>query len=583
MLKNKIICFFMALITALSPLQASAIDLDNAFGALLGPGAAAHINKPGRYQSGARNGFTGGGVDVRIPKPGNAPALFSISMPRIQAGCNGISAHFGGFSFISGKEFEMLLKQIASGAALGFVTSLVMKMLCAPCEEIVATLRAAAQLAARLAKDSCQIGRNLASQFMSGLGSDSGGDSRCAVTSAAQGGSADPLMSFQSLCNTLDGVSSTLKGWNQDLTNLLPGGTGSTAAIKAAKDEQVDCNLGNGNMTWRFLTTFDNKNSSDSSDNNEAYHRKLMLINIMGAKMRYAGNDSQVGCDHKDGTNTVLSEGSPELYCTPTISGPDVVKYFMCGSPANAQNTTSQRIKSICSEIYRIPTGGTSGGSVASTDTTHQAWQCRGGDSDKSTCKYLELKDAGEVFQGKGFLLSVNELLRDGVRRVRENKSMDTVENGIDGKQILALMQVAPYPLYQAINAAAVYPAAADDLVDTLSVMVSEQFAYAMLDDLLKIEGRSSTNTGKCVTKEMADKMLEFITSLRQLNFARSQQIANNFAVQQGLTEQIRQINIAIQRQVLSGDMLSTGKMSETLNRAVSPSTGAAPAQPTTP
>jgi len=182
MLLKKILCLVLAVTTAIAPLSANAVDLGKAFDNLIGPGVGVTVNQPGRYQSGARNSFSGGGVEVRVPRATNVPQLFSISPPRIEAGCNGISAHFGGFSFISGKEFEALLKQIASGAALGFVTSLVMKTLCPPCEAIVQELKTAAQFAANLAKNSCQFGAKLGREFLAGLGTSPSSEDKCALT-----------------------------------------------------------------------------------------------------------------------------------------------------------------------------------------------------------------------------------------------------------------------------------------------------------------------------------------------------------------------------------------------------------------
>jgi hypothetical protein len=199
-------------------------------------------------------------------------------------------------------------------------------------------------------------------------------------------------------------------------------------------------------------------------------------------------------------------------------------------------------------------------------------WQCkasRGGPDDYAQCNYLQLANASDVVKGEGFLVQVNSLLREGVQRVRDGTPFMSGGKAADDKaqRILALINAAPYPLYQVINAAAVYPAAADELVDSMSVLVAEQFAYAMFDEMLRLEGRSSDNY--CMSRAQATTMLDFVGSLRSQTQANFAVIARQFSVQQGISEQIRQVNQAIQRQVMSQDLLATGQLSESLNKAI--------------
>lgn len=567
MLKRKIMCLVLAVATALSPLTATAVDLGSAFTNLLGPGAGATVNSPGRYQSGARTGFTAGGLDVRLPRPGNAPALFSVTPPKFEAGCNGISAHFGGFSFISGAEFEALLKQIASGAVTGFVTSLLFKTLCPQCEAVIQELKTAAQMASRLARDSCQIGRQMADRFLSGVGSSGDASPQCALTVSRQNGSADALMGFDSLCSGLGKIRDSMRDFNQSTAKWLDGATGTPAQQELAKDLSADCGATSGNLTWSRLAALDS--SGAINDDMEGYRRKLLLLNIMGAELRHGSDSEPASCALGDGSVDATSKDKENVYCPPRLVAQQLVGAFMCGDPDKLNDMkksgSNSAVLRYCADVYNTAKSSTQ-------DVANQGWVCEGDDTLSGRARCLKLKTApvSEIIKGKGFLLQVNDLLRSGVQRVRENKPFTGVDsNGVDGKDIVALMQVAPYPLYQAINAAAIYPAAAEDLVDTISVLVAEQFAYAMFDEVIRLPNRSSTAGAYCVSRNQADRILEFIGNLRAFNASRRQQIAQNFAVQEGITEQIRQLNVAIQRQVITADMLHSGSAAQMFNKAV--------------
>jgi hypothetical protein len=160
------------------------------------------------------------------------------------------------------------------------------------------------------------------------------------------------------------------------------------------------------------------------------------------------------------------------------------------------------------------------------------------------------------LVRGPGFAYQVNRLLREGARRVRANDM--ALGEGDDGKKLLGLIQAAPYPIYQAINAAAVYPAAADDLLDTMSILVAEMMAYEYFDEFLRLSGRSGNGT-RLVNKHL-DRVYLAMGELRGQVSERRRLIGQNIALQEALNEQIRSINLAIQRQVLTTDMLNANR-----------------------
>lgn len=565
MLFKKIACFLLALVTAAQPMVASAADLDSAFSNLMGTGGAVSINSPGRFQSAARGGFSAGGLEMRVPRGNSVPQLLTASAPRISAGCNGISAHFGGFSFISGQEFANLLKQIASGAALGFVSSLVMKTLCPACEAVVQELKTAAQKAAELAKNSCELGKQWGEKFASSISSSVDMPSVCSTTSADNGGSSDTLSAYGSACKTLQSAYSSLKDFNSGANTTTPEGKKQTEAL--------ECPIGAGNKTWRLLTGLDEKGGLGGLSE-EANLRKLLVINLLGAEMEYSGSYT-VGCDTGAGGAWEASEeqamGKNKNFCTPPADMRMYTGLFLCGAAPATLDGLSPAAKRYCQDYW----------GAAGPAQPLQLWTCTAGkgstQEDFRNCPYLMRTDASNVVRGQGFFIRINKLLLSAVERVRTGVGYEDAE----GQQIIALIQIAPYPLFQAINAAAVYPGAATELLDTMSVLVAEQYTHAVLDEMLRMEGRSSGGT--CMTQTQATRVLDFISHLRTQNQSRLQMIGQHMAVQDGLTEQIRQINLTIQKQVMSEDLLATGKLSESLNRALTPTNAGASAPITTP
>ncbi|MDO8416285.1 MAG: conjugal transfer protein TraH [Agitococcus sp.] len=568
---KKLFITILAMLMATQPLQVFATDLTAAFGNLLGNGSAISVNQPGAYQSGTRNSFIAGGLEMRVPRQATAPQLFSVTPPKIYAGCGGISAHFGGFSFISGPEFEKLLKSIASGAALGFVSMLVLKTLCPSCEAVVQFLKTAAQQAARLAKDSCKWGADLAKSLYEnpdGKPDSQGTQNVCGTTVVQTGTESDFVASMDRACSDLSGAVSAILGEN-------PQAKGSSDSAKANM-APLSCALGGGigNVTWQRLSAFDraSNNSDVTVTANDSYTRKLILMNLLGVQInadRTPGKPAPEGLSALppscpmgiDGVTTSPTDANMTPYCPARLTGADIVPLFMCGAPSMANSgvaadSTSQRVVDYCSTFFTptTPTG------VSAFDKLGNM-KVFGCGADKKNCNQVMLEGSEVLTHGTGFLVNVNNLLRQGVDAVRRNETMPL--------DVLKLMQKAPFPIYQAINAAAVYPTAADDLVDSISILVSEQLAVSYLDELLRVTGRDSTEGGGCLSPAQASKILEAVSEMRATNKQRLSLIAQNLTIQQGLSEQIRLVNLAIQKQVMTADMLGQNKLSQSMTKSL--------------
>jgi len=106
-------------------------------------------------------GIYGGSMTLRPMSRG--VNIVQFAMPNIDAGCGGIDIFFGSFSWISGEQFEQLLRSLAS-AAVGYAIKAAIAQMCDPCEAILSELEAAIRELNALAKNTCAIGSAMFNQ-----------------------------------------------------------------------------------------------------------------------------------------------------------------------------------------------------------------------------------------------------------------------------------------------------------------------------------------------------------------------------------------------------------------------------------
>lgn len=582
-LLKKIITTIMVLVMLTEPFVAQAVNLDAAFNSLLGQGTAVSVNSPGRFQSGSRNTFTAGGFDMRIPRVNASPSVFSFTPPSVAIGCNGISAHFGGLSFISGKEFEQMIKQIGTGVIVGFVVQMAIKVTCPMCEDIINKLRQAAELAAKFAVDGCNagmaIGAKLADSAYASMTSPSDPDksnekqenvkNKCANGNVSVGSASDMLEALTSNCKDLSTAYNYLVKSAKQLAGLA---ADDNTPQGQAIEGQEKCKAGYGNMTWDSLAALDANNAeslavSNGNFTSSSMERKLLFMNLMGVNIAPPPDGKVVSCE--DGGTKY------EGFCSPRISQDDAKKlmaYIMCGTrEISADDKKYASIANFCNG-YKDDVKTTAESFKANT----KVFTCLNTLADGSSspysqkeidehCPVVGLANFEDVFKGmdNGYAFKVRDLLEYGLQKIVKDESFFGEKGSLTPKdqQLLNLINMAPFPLYQALNVAAVYPAAVNDLLDMLSLLVAQQLAISQLEDLLRVYSRSGTAKG-CY-KLNPERIFIMASSTRANAEKFASEIGKNFTLQQTIIEQIRALNITIQKQVLSADMLNSAKFAQ--------------------
>jgi hypothetical protein len=371
----------------------------------------------------------------------------------------------------------------------------------------------------------------------------------CAQGKAEDGESDSLLSSLSKSCN--DALQSL--EWVRNKINA------ASAALNAPQDVKNDVATakrnevtGEGNAVWLTLKRDFIRGNDDAS-----IGARLLLMNLVGFSIVHAEQET-----------VVVDE-----YPSPLGGGQDIgplFTLFMCGAPAAAQQLPPQ-VRWYCSSY------GNNGAAAASLASL-SIYDCFLNGSQTGNARYDECKEVGPgplpldevpvLRDMTGFLPSVHGLMQEGITRVRSNTPLINGEGDTVGKQLVHLMQSVPYPLYQAINVAAVYPAAAEDLVASMSVLVAEQLVYQYIDAFL--DARAVPKVPSATRKADYEAIYKVMGLLRNQAQARMQLVAQHWTLQQAIAEQIRSLNQAIQRQVLSEDMLGAARYAATVNRSAS-------------
>ena len=115
-------------------------------------------SRPGFYEGQSRGFLSGGSFEMRFPN--RNPTPFAVTMPKLNAGCGGISLMGGAFSFIDMDQFVKYLQSIAQNA-MGMAFNMALTTLCPQCATVLSKLEQMAREVAGSLKNSCQMTKGL--------------------------------------------------------------------------------------------------------------------------------------------------------------------------------------------------------------------------------------------------------------------------------------------------------------------------------------------------------------------------------------------------------------------------------------
>lgn len=564
-------------------------------------GGSLSTQSSGRYSSSARNVSTMGGMTMRFATRGSSVTLISIQPPSYSVGCGGISAWFGGFSFVTGKQVEQWIRTIAQGAT-AFVVKMAIKALCPICEAVLATIEKLAQFAAKLSMDGCAAGQALASQAIDAF-SDSTKDktrSMCGKEVANSGKSSDLLDAMDTFCNNIDKAAKNLNDAKNKLFDK--------------NDPAGELSMAQGNQTWLVLRAMNlagPETNPSTTPNTRGWHGYL-LMNMIGAYAQGDGVTSATcGGTSKTlaGDTTEGSQKSTGCAYLSTINASVLWGALMCGDSAKSpmpstlagqtsgsmvktkQNTETGAIISetvtMSSEVYQQLQEYCKGLATDNASLANDLWVCSGdADADGTVessrfprkCINMQKESFSDLRKAllgdtadNGYILYVYELLLKGVAAIRTGDELP--------KELIALLDRTPYPIYQLLTVSAVYPDATLASLASLSLIIGQALVTDEIRQLTNSVSRSSSLRG-AFGDEMSKRMLDALTKINDHNVNVTRTINSEADLQTKLYAQIRDLNRRMQQRVLGPTLLANEKMATTLAGKAKALGGVAPTTP---
>jgi hypothetical protein len=477
----KTIALVMAAWMAATPPALAAFSVSQAFSGLL---QASSASGPGYYHTATRGIFVGG--SLRVWTPTQSVQFVSLTPPSLEAGCGGISMFFGGFSFINGAQFAALVKNLMQ-VAEGMAIELGIRALCPMCADVLAEMHNIANKMNALTQDNCAVAKGLLTKAANHLGvptSFKAGKNLCAQSGAASGLYKDYLSGIDNACSTVSGALSQIMPNLEkaaQATGLSKAYADITASTKAAPVL--------GNQNWILLT------QAGYADTDV----KELLLSIVGDQVKYKDGKpyNYAGWIGVKGVNDGQGLGAKVaarqllelmLFGPDPISSISYLKQALGGKLSNngalqtlfvqafndAQSAAFAKRPILTCDIDSL-------GHAAPAFTPYSG--LGGGRAALTACDYpktVPVKDTtNPLLYGNGLLANVAILLNSAVYSVSTDQPIPT--------KAIELMQVVPLPIYQMVNVAAVYPAAAAQLIHNYSTFIAILIAQSILRQWMEV------------------------------------------------------------------------------------------------
>ncbi len=546
---------------------------------------AAVLNSPGHTT------FYGGSLSVHVPS--DTVQFISISPPSFSAGCSGINMYFGGFSFISGANFGKLIQAVMQ-AAPGYVINLAIRTLCPECSDILTELQKLAEAANGMGQNACHIAKSLVNGAASLMGINTNPPppppaesivGNASKTSAGTGACSGFFSCFNQYAGDAAGAIKTVAGYVNNPGSLFGSGTGTKNQAAEAESKYV------GNQNWMALTEAGYTNT---------YIKEIIMAmtgyNIAGKGSKGSGAGIQ--------TKTIPPIANPE----------DLVKVIEYGAhPAtcakslttygnNLSTSSAITVRGIASIVQKennikntnlmdsikVPTcwnsdstnaaiapettslGGSGNGDVllacnapvSSTIGELSATQPTSRAEGIGYNPYLSGTNPNTNAAGCGLLGNITVSLVDAIQNVREEKPLTATEEGY--------IQMAPFPLYQLINDAAVYPSAAGQMVENYAPLLAYLITRDTLLQWLSARNAITKSNYKQVKPRMVMQVGNMANKLYNEIQADDKRLAIGMTVQQGIMAQIDEMNQMIAGQAamagMAGNMMFTQSVAASAN-----------------
>ncbi len=534
-LKTLILGSLLGASLVVTPAARASISAEQAFSDLT---SSASTTGPGYYRTGERNMMVAGSLRVWVPQ--SNVQLISLVAPSFQAGCGGISAYFGGFSFINGANFQQLVTQVMQNA-VGYVLELAIRSLCPMCADVLDAMQKASQVANKFGASSCDMAENLVNAAARHVrGSLKHGAQGSAEIHLCSKGSANTGQTTGYLSSMADGLCSSAQSATTWWNNWV-GGLG-----QSAKDsEETDNAAVFGNTMWILLTE---QGYADTDI-------KELILNLTGFTIKSKDGSADVQV-----TDPPLT---PKSYVDALLYGYDPAGMASMLNSNKALALIAQDYATAAKNDTYLKKGlyicqNKAGGSPAPALTPYG--QSPGGTDSLDWCNsftYVPVANLGSnpnfgLIGSAGLLYDVSYELSLAVQHVQNNQPIPPAA--------FDLMQLTPLPVYQMVNLAAVYPDVASDFVASYSKLIALEIAESVtlkgLGDATEPVAGASATPGPGAMRGL----YKIVLQLKSQTSLITKRLKSSIAMEEGIYQDIQLIQHVISAQAtqngIEGGML---------------------------
>ena len=485
---------FVATLTFAAPAAQASSTLGSAFERLTGAsGGSFTTSNEAAFRTRTRTGFSAGGATVRFSQ--KRYSLVQVSPPSYSAGCHGIDLHFGGFSFINAEEITQMLNQILNGA-LAVAFDMAITALCPPCDKAMQWANDLAEKAKSMAINSCEASEALVAATKMAVTDPKklGQKMTCSTVGMASGKYSDWIESKKEACKD-----SAAESLSDDLENGTEGDRQKAAALV-------------GNMTWQTLQASGLAPKTHTAPNQDLKPYAEIMMSWVGTSIGGGGPNA-----------------APDGEYPPLIrNADDVLAIFMCGNSAAA-----------------APGGITDPNAIKLQEAATSYCNSMLGDEGIKTniytcpddlCMEMETTPLSDVPGiGPGFLRIVIRELSGAINNVASDQPLTTVQK--------SLIAQAPFPLYRAINVAAISPEIATSIVMSHAQALSYMIGLEYMKDIFRQARQSSSRSE--LRPELMLAVTESLSALRDQSFQAVEQLSIVSETSQQIMTSVEKINKA--------------------------------------
>lgn len=549
-LKHALLIAFTAAFTIATSYSAHAGSASEAFGSLLN-NSNTNVNSPGSYQTQARGVAFAGSASIRFPTSGRVN-LISIRGPSISGGCHGIDAHLGSISWANADQIVQLIENTGRNM-IGPIIIMGIKWLFPSLASTINDWLAKLQKALSFAADSCALATSIIGGIEDRIGASAGtqreSDAGFCRTWERRINTCDDGIDCRSACDSVGEMFTAI-------TDSFEG------ASREEQEEMLESDERFANTTWLGfksmgivgLTREDNGDLDAHPDPYHAYVLGELLMSMIGTSMPAAITDDPG------------EENVPRLVArAPTMDVQTGLFIYMCGSDFDDIAFNDNNSAHVQCRKYLQNSG-------VDDNDGWRIYSCSGADTNsgraldplegKYDCLTVEALSREEYFDrdaeakealAGGFLIETHRILSTAVQ--------DVIADNEISDEAKALISTSPFPLYRALNLAALYPGVAVQIIETYSVIIASYLAQHFLVQSIDAARKHAQVEGaQQIPATIVEGMHEFIQQIDVQIGNTFEEITKHIRFVEGIEAQIQQVEASILESIYHRDLLGNGK-----------------------